>query len=523
MQLEAKLHRAADALAGGGLGSAEEYARLQHDFEAAGGFTFRSRLQGMLKGLGFSDDEFDQRVSTLSGGQRSRLALAKALLAEPDLLLMDEPTNHLDLAGLQWLEDFLKRWPGALVVTSHDRYFLDRVAGHVWNLDDRRLRAYRGNYSAFAELRRREVERQSAEHEAQQVYIAKEEAFIRRYRAGQRAREARGRQTRLARVERIEAPRKARNVAIRLASTVRSGEVALSGRALVVGYDGMPLLDAGDLEVERGARVALVGPNGIGKTTLLRTLAGELPPVQGSVRRGAGVSIAHYWQEAEDLDPAAVVLDELMRGSALKLQEARDLLGLLLFSGDDVFKAAGDLSGGERSRLALAKLTISRANLLLLDEPTNHLDIPSREALEAALAAYEGTIVFASHDRRLIASLATRLWIVEPGRLLKFDGGWDEYQESLARNDGLVAAAPSLPVPSRASGRLNRDREREAAIADLESRIETLEAEVSAAGRGVDEASARGDLAAVNTLGRRFAELQAELDEAFKGWSVLHS
>jgi len=518
IRLESRLQEAAAALAEAHPGAAEAYAQFQHEFELAGGFTYQARLNHVLAGLGFPVEEFDTPVSQLSGGQRSRLGLAKALLAEPGLLLIDEPTNHLDFAGLQWLEDFLRRWKGALVVTSHDRYFLDRAVNHVWYLEGRRLRAYRGNYSAFQQQHTRQAARQQAEHEAQRQYVAKEEAFIRRYRAGQRAREARGRATRLARLQRIAAPSKSRDAVITLGAS-RSGDLVISSRSLVIGYDATPLLNVPDIEVERGSRIALIGPNGIGKTTLLRTLSGELPPVEGSVHQGAGVRIAHYWQEAEDLDQASTVLDEVMRDSSLKPQEARDLLGLMLFSGDDVFKLVGDISGGERSRLALARLMTSRANLLLLDEPTNHLDIPSREALEEALDRYQGTLIFASHDRRLISRLSGRLWIVEAGRLTAFEGRWEEYQQK--QEPAPATSGPRRPprLPPQASS----TRKREADISRLEAEIAAIEEDLLALGREVDEASALGNLPALGESGRRFEGARDQLERLVDEWSRLQS
>ena len=536
LRLEANLHDAADALARGEEGAAEAYDGLHERFEAGGGFTMRARLHQALAGLGFSEDDLDLRVGMLSGGQRSRLGIAKALMASPDVLLMDEPTNHLDFDGLRWLEAFLARRQGTLIVTSHDRYFLDRVAGHIWSLEDRRLQAYRGNYSAFADLRAREIERRQAEHEAQQQYIAKEEAFIRRYRAGQRAREARGRATRLARLQRISAPVRTRDAAIKL-TAARSADLVLSAKGLAVGYGsagtgaaerviarGEVVLTAGDIELERGARVALVGPNGTGKTTLLKTLAGELAPVGGSVRRGARVQVEHYWQEAENLDSTATVLDELLRDSRLTVQEARDLLGMMLFSGDDVFKAVGALSGGERSRLALARLATSGANLLLLDEPTNHLDIPSREALEAALAAYTGTLIFASHDRRLIATLADRLWLVEGGRLRQFEGTWEEYEDSMAA--GREAAPAASPPRGRGASSAPTSRRNEfrraADVARIETEVDRLERERDACSAAINEASARGAGAEVAALGLRFTALDSELEALMSDWSELH-
>jgi ATP-binding cassette subfamily F protein 3 len=518
LDLEASLNEAALALEHGRPGAHETYADLQQRFELAGGFTYESRLQQVLQGLGFSAGDFDMPVSALSGGQRSRLGLARALLESPDVLLLDEPTNHLDFAGLAWIEDYLRRWAGSLVVASHDRYFLDRVVNRVWLLDGRRLRAYRGNYTAFHEARQQDIERQRAEHEAQQEFIAREEAFIRRYRAGHKAREARGRATRLARLERIEAPSKQKSAAFRLTAG-RTGEVVLSARDLAAGYGRVPLLTPGSFEIERGARIALIGPNGAGKTTLLRTLAGELAPVGGELALGANVKLAHYWQEAEDLDPGRTVLEEVLYLPGITPQRARDLLGLMLFSGTDVDKPVSGLSGGERGRLALAKLTVSRANLLLLDEPTNHLDIPSREALEAALDQFEGTIVFASHDRRLISRLATRLWFVEEGRMRTFEGTFAEFEA------GAAPEPVEKPEPARAVARSpfsqNRRQRLQADLAVVEAEVQEIERELETLPAAINAASEQGDLLLLNDLGRRFDALQSLLEERVERWSEL--
>ena len=515
VELEQALQQAAEAMArSGGEEVAEAYAALERRFEAQGGFGYRVLVEEVLTGLGFAKSEWDKPVSRLSGGERSRLGLAKALVAQPDLLLLDEPTNHLDLDGLRWLEGFLARWPRAVVVTSHDRYFLDQVASRVWHLTGGRLRAYPGNYSRFEELRAAELVRRQQEYEAQQELIAKEEAFIRRYRAGQRAREARGRQKRLDRLERLEAPANERPLRLRLGAA-RSGRIVLSSKGLTVGYGVHPVLRVGELEVERGAHIALLGPNGSGKSTLLKTIAGELSPVEGAFRLGASVRVVHYWQEAEDLDPHSTILEEILRAPNIELQAARDLLGRFLFSGDDVSKPVSGLSGGERSRLALARLVLADANLLLLDEPTNHLDIPGREALEEALGAYEGTIIFASHERRLIARLASQLWLIEGGGLRTFDGSLDENVHIGEAPKARRIKKASTPRPPSEKVLAERPDERRAA---LEAEIQQREEELAAIGKEVNDASARGDVEAVRSLGRHFQKLQDAIERLLGEW-----
>jgi ATP-binding cassette subfamily F protein 3 len=520
LDLEAELQAASERLGGDHPERDDRYATVLNQFEALGGFTYGSRLEQILTGLGFRRTDWEKPVAALSGGQRGRLAIAKGLLAQPDLLLLDEPTNHLDLAGLRWLEDFISRWPGALVVTSHDRDFLDAVATRIWLLDDGRLTSYAGNYAKFEQLRAAELDDLARRYEAQQALIAKEEAFIRRYGAGQRAREARGRAKKLSHVERIEGPAKASTVSVQLPGA-HSGDIVLSARGLVAGYADRTVVEVGDLELRREARVAVIGPNGSGKSTLLRTLADELPARAGTTTLGSRVHVGFYHQEAENLDGEATVLDEIVKSSDLDAQQARTFLGRFLFRGDDTGKRVAQLSGGERGRLAIAKLVLSGANLLLLDEPTNHLDIASRTALEEALDAFRGTLIFASHDRRLINRLATRLWVVGSGKLFQVDGRLAEYEQLLrsqaeagAQNRAKQGKTKPVARPSLKSSPAVRLQRLEQQIAALESALALLGSEITQAGE-------RGDVDAIRELGQRFADGQTELDRWLNEWSEL--
>ncbi|MGE0060416.1 MAG: ABC-F family ATP-binding cassette domain-containing protein, partial [Dehalococcoidia bacterium] len=443
-------------------------------------------------------------------------------LSASDLLILDEPTNHIDVDAMRWLDEFLTRWPGTLVVTSHDRYFLDRVVNRVWSIENGRMKAYRGNYSQF--VRQREADRELLQKQAlaQQEMIAKEEAFIRRYGAGQRAKEAQGRQKRLDRVERIVVDREKRSTSFKLKAQ-RSGEVVLTTKDLEVGYTDS-LLYVGSLEVERGQRVALIGPNGSGKTTLLRTISREIDAIAGSLRLGANVSVAHYWQEAENLDSSATVYEEMRRDRVMDPQEVRNILGAFLFSGSDVDKQVSALSGGERSRLALAKLMLENANLLLLDEPTNHLDIPARESLEAALTEYPGSILFVSHDRRLIADLATVLWVVEDGRLRVFDGTFEEYMERSAAKESTPAAAPKQQQPVTANAPAAAPKltyKQQQAITSLEKDIAAKEATLAGLVDQIHDASSRGDAKALADLGQRHDDLKTQIDALTEEWVLL--
>jgi len=451
----------------------ERYGELTHRFEHAGGYDIEYRIDRTLHGLGFVEAQFHQPVAQFSGGQKTRAALAAALLSDPDLLLLDEPTNHLDLAALEWLERFLKDWDGTLIVISHDRYFLDKVTNRTLEIANGKLDGdYPAGYNKYLELKAERLELQLKHFQAQQDYINKTEDFIRRFKAGVRSKEARGREKILNRLKygyqgannqwidtRVDAPQQQKKIAMNLGTQVRSGDLALKLEKLMVGYlpaasdaasstrhpSPVTLIKCPNLEIFRGQRVALMGPNGSGKTTLLRTMVGEVPALSGLVRLGHKVTINYYAQAHEGLEMNATVLQEIRRIKPLiKETEARTLLGRFLFSGDDVYKRVGDLSGGERSRVALAQLTLMGGNLLVLDEPTNHLDIGAREALEEVLNEYNGTILFVSHDRYFIDAVADTIWMVENGSIEAFDGTYSEYaafQEAKARKASVAERA----------------------------------------------------------------------------------
>ncbi len=403
----------------------ERYGPLQHQFELDGGYEYETRIRQVLGGLNFEPPDYDKPVAILSGGQKTRALLARLLLESPDLLILDEPTNHLDLHAVEWLETWLNDWDGAVLIVSHDRYFLDQVVGTVWELEFGRLEEYRGNYSAYLVQRAGRRERAQAEFEAQQAYIAREQDYIRRNIAGQNTKQARGRRARLERL--LDArdpnqalasnPRSAAQLKLDLRTSLRSGDRVVETHDLAVGYpdDRKVLFRAPDVLLWREECAALIGPNGAGKTTFLKTLLGEIPPLSGKVKLGSSLKVGYFAQAHEGLDPERTVIDEVLGVQDMPPGRARDYLAKFLFTGDDVFKQVGVLSGGERGRVALAKLALQGANLLLLDEPTNHLDIPAQEILEAVLADFPGTILLVSHDRYLIDALATQIWSVRVG------------------------------------------------------------------------------------------------------------
>ena len=411
----------------------ERYGRLQSAFERDGGYDYRARAASTLSSLGFAPEDWKRPVGSFSGGEQSRVALARLLLEEPDLILLDEPTNHLDLQAIEWLEGFVKNARSAVLVVSHDRYFLDAVSGSILELEEGQVSRYTGNYSRYVEEKKARSEQLARKAKANAERRAQLERFVEKNRAkATKAAQARSKQKLLDRMEKIEDPKsKARNLKMDLGGeTRRAGRVVMEMEGVRYAHEDSeaPLLDDLDLIVERGERVALLGPNGTGKSTIMRLATGELRPGGGTVRLGNNVSPAYQDQQLARLDDRKTVLQEAMGATGLDAPEARELLGAFLFSGGDVFKKVSALSGGERNRLSLAEIVVSGANLLLLDEPTNNLDIPAREALEEALLGYRGTMFFISHDRYFLRKLATRIVELGDKRLTNYLGGYDYYR-----------------------------------------------------------------------------------------------
>lgn len=520
----------------------DEYDRLQAKFESAGGYDVEHKTDDILSGLGFTQEQFDEPVNQLSGGQKTRVALAKALLADPDLLLLDEPTNHLDLEMLEWLETFLRSWGGSCLIVSHDRYFLDRVTTRTLEIAFGRLEDYPAPYTRFLKLREERMTRRLKEYEEQQEFIQRTEEFIRKYKAGQRSREAKGRQTRLDRLERIERPQEQQELNIRMGAAFRSGRTVLSSTPLQAGYvvrndDGTAspsiLVRTPDLQIERGDRVGMVGPNGSGKTTLLRTLTGDLPALKGRYELGTNVKVGYYAQAHEQLPAQGTPLATILHAEPMSEESARNYLGRFLFSGDDVYKSVDALSGGERSRLALALLLLQHANFLVLDEPTNHLDISARENLEEMLSAFDGTILFVSHDRYFIDRIATRIWAIEDGGLKNYLGNYTDYQRQLGHRPEAQAkettrakeSTPSKPEaaqdPRQQSRPAVQDGKVQKSLIQVEREIARLEGKLNELSDALAVAGIDADVEAVARLGTEYERVQNELETSYGRWEEL--
>jgi ATP-binding cassette subfamily F protein 3 len=430
----------------------ERYSDLQHEFEHEGGFEYGARAEAILQGLGFERDMWSLETEKLSGGQQNRLGLACLLLAAPDVLLLDEPTNHLDVNAVEWLEEFLQEYQSAYVIISHDRYFLDRSCRRIIELENGRASNYPGNYSDYLVEREERREAQQRAYENQQHLIAKTEEFIRRNLAGQKTKQAKSRRNMLERLERLDAVRPEQSSGdFRLQAIERTGNHVLMVNELSIGYPDKLLAKDISFILRRGECLGIIGPNGSGKTTFLRTILNKLEPLAGEVRWGTKVQIGYYAQQLDDLDDRNEIIMELRRVAlpGATAGELRSFLAKFLFTGDDVYKHVRDLSGGEKGRLALAKLIYSRVNVLVLDEPTNHLDIPSREALEEALSAYEGTIVTISHDRYFLDRVATQILALDGvGGAEHYDGDYTEYHDwKLGRRESAAVPTVSSTEP----------------------------------------------------------------------------
>ncbi len=412
-----------------------QYAELQTEFEHEDGFTYTARAEAILLGLGFMKETWNSETRILSGGQKNRLGLARLLLSNPDVLLLDEPTNHLDVAAVEWLEDFLQTYEKTFVIISHDRYFLDRTCRKIIEIENGKAIVYKGNYSHFLVEREEQREIQRRAFENQQSFIAKNEDFIRRNLAGQKTKLAKSRRNMLERIERVEAVAADRSQGnFVLKKVERAGNQVLTVENLAVGYGEKVLANHINFSLLRGEALGVIGSNGSGKTTFLKTVLGSIRELAGKIMWGAKTDIGYYSQQLEDLDNRNEIIQELRRVAPLADNGAlRSFLARFLFQGEDVFKKVSDLSGGEKGRLALAKLIYSNKNVLIMDEPTNHLDIPSREALESALDAYEGTIITVSHDRYFLDRVATQILAFEEnGRAEVFSGNYSEYHEAKA-------------------------------------------------------------------------------------------
>jgi ATP-binding cassette subfamily F protein 3 len=532
---------------------ADAYDRLQHRFENEGGYAMHAEIERMLSGLGFARADFGRPMAELSGGQKNRAMLARALLGQPEVLLLDEPTNHLDYAGMEFLEDYLAASRNAFLTVSHDRRFLNRVCTKILELEFGRLTEYPGNYGAYRAQKAERLLSSVRAYEKQRDHIEKTEEFIRRNIAGQKTKQARGRRTHLEKLERLDNPvEDATDVAFRFVPDRKGGRTFLRARHLDAGYaPGTPIVGSVDFELLRGERMAILGENGTGKSTILRTLAGRLAPLSGGVELGYDVSVGYYDQELRDLDPKKRVIDAIWDLHRTETElEVRSYLALFDFREEEVFAPIAGLSGGEKGRLTLAVVMKQNHNLLLLDEPTNHLDLDAREALEQALQDFPGAILFVSHDRTFVDRLATEVLDVDRGRAVKMPGNYtetaaarrerrlrppeaprDRPEPAPARPSAAAPAAPASPRPApRAAPRTEgpkkseADREarkREQKVQRLEKRIAELEAEVASAETKLYEEGDRIDALTAARIWKEKEEAKRKLEDLFEEWSAV--
>lgn len=508
------------------LNAEDRYASLISKYESLGGSEYLNKLDKVTGGLGLDTTTLGNLASTASGGERTRASLARALLSEPDLLVLDEPTNYLDFKGLAWLEMFLLKSPKPFLVVSHDRFFLDSTANRIWELENGTLRIFRGNYSAYRIQKSELVTRQHKEYKKQQEQIEKEKTFIAKYKAGQRSREARGREKKLLRMNLIDAPTElSGSINIKSKSVSRSPQVVMRTSDLKVGYSdkgiSLELISVKDLRLYRGSRTCVIGSNGSGKTTLLKTLIGEVTPVLGEVVFGDKIKIGYHRQGSDNLPPECTVIEVMQDVRNIGLYEERDYLAKFLFKGEDVFKTVSMLSGGEKTRLSIAKLLATQPNFLILDEPNTHLDIWSREALENALKDFLGTMLIVSHDRHLVTFLSQQLLVVEDKSADLFEGSLQEWMtdNGLVKPESKISGT-EIPVRRKFgtprkkfknSKQKNEQIDNEKIIYELEARLSDVESQLQLA-------SERQDVDAVNLLGKQYDSISSDLERAWKEW-----
>lgn len=538
LQMQDKLRKLEDAMS---LATGEElsiacdrYDVANHEYDLMGGHSYESEVVGVLKGLGFDDAEYNKRCDTLSGGQKTRLALGKLLLSAPDLLILDEPTNHLDMGSIAWLEAYIAAYRGAVLVVSHDRYFLDRFATQIIEIDRGRCTVYSGSYSDYAMKREALRKAELAAYERNREQIEHEEAVIAKLRSFNREksiRRAGSREKKLDKMERLEKPTEERtDMRISLTPRLESGRDVLSINGLSKSFGARHLFTDADIDIKRGERVVVIGDNGTGKTTLLKIINGLIPADSGALRLGVNVEIGYFDQEHQVLNPDHTVFEEISDAHPyLTNTQIRNLLAAFLFTGDDVFKRIRDISGGEQGRLSLAKLMLGNANFLVLDEPTNHLDIQSKEVLEDALISYEGTVLAVSHDRYFINRIATRILDLRDGHFTCYLGNYDYYLEHLSER-GDTAAAVNTAQNATTSSKEEYERKKQADalirkkandLKRLEEQISSLEDDKNNLTKQLEDASVATDPVRLNDISSKLSQIDLELNQLYDEWEAL--
>ena len=508
---------------------------LQNRLEWLGGYDYEQKTKRIVYGLGFTDEDLYKPANAFSGGQKTRINLAKALVRSPDFLFLDEPTNHLDMEMLEWLEGYLSSYRGGILIVSHDRYFMDRIVTGVVELDHHKATTYRGNYSRYVAQREERLKADTIAYEKQQEYIKKTEEYIDKYRAGIKSKMARGRQSQLNRLERLEAPETSHSLDFKFPPAAMSADKVLVLDHVSIGYKkDDPIIDDVSIVVRRGESVALIGPNGAGKSTMVKAIVGELFPTEGHIDIGNRVQVGYFSQEHEELNDRWQVVDEIINHYNFTEEKARNVLGSFLFKGDDVFKLVGDLSGGERARLALLKLFLQGDNFLILDEPTNHLDVPTREIVERALQQFGGTCFIISHDRYFLDQVSTRTLVLENKGLTEYLGNYSYYKEKLKEQQDIAAltevveevakedvkseAKTISPSPSDEPKKKTNTYMVEKQLAEVEEEIARLEATMKMYEVQLANPVVQQDLAEMENISKQLSDTESNLQKLYEKW-----